>query len=270
MAIGTNLLERTVADVLREALDAAEELYVVNPGAETVGELVDVMAERRETVVRVLATEAALKDATEEFKLAARAADHVADERLFLRTTERAHNTLLVTDDSVVAVVAAGDRVAGLATDDERFIERAYDQYTDAWADGEPFDLRTPPLSEVRETLGDALGDQVAEDFDAVLASVDAVRGDDGLDEVTISLLVAARNGELLYDISKWGEDIGIASKATFSRTKTSLEEQGLVRTETVPIDVGRPRLRLRLGDEALEAAGIDEFAAVAADLFSE
>jgi hypothetical protein len=86
---------------------------------------------------------------------------------------------------------------------------------------------------------------------------------------VTLSLLVAARNDVLLYDISKWGEDAGIASKATFSRTKTELEEQGAIETEKVPIDVGRPRLRLRLGDERLRAAAPGRLAAVAAEVLT-
>jgi predicted transcriptional regulator len=84
---------------------------------------------------------------------------------------------------------------------------------------------------------------------------------------VTISLLVAARNEVLLYDISKWGEDIGIASKATFSRTKTRLEDLGLIDTEKVPIDVGRPRLRLKLGDDRLREADADQLADVAQSL---
>jgi DNA-binding MarR family transcriptional regulator len=82
-----------------------------------------------------------------------------------------------------------------------------------------------------------------------------------------ISLLVAGKNGELLYDISKWGEDVGVASKATFSRTKTRLEDNGLLDTEKVPIDVGRPRLRLLLGDQRLADATADELAAVAREM---
>ena len=81
---------------------------------------------------------------------------------------------------------------------------------------------------------------------------------------MTISLLVAAKNEALLYDISKWGEDVGIASKATFSRTKTKLEDMGLLDTEKVPIDVGRPRLRLMLGDNRLRDADTDQLASVA------
>ncbi|MFB6186598.1 MAG: DUF5821 family protein, partial [Halobacteriaceae archaeon] len=78
------------------------------------------------------------------------------------------------------------------------------------------------------------------------------------------SLLVAAKNDVLLYNISKWGEDSGLASKATFSRTKSRLEEQGLIDTEKVPIDVGRPRLKLRLADPRLEEASPSELANVA------
>ena len=86
---------------------------------------------------------------------------------------------------------------------------------------------------------------------------------------MTISLLIAAKNEVLLYDISKWGEDVGIASKATFSRTKSRLEESGVITTEKVPIDVGRPRLRLQLGDGRLREAPADNPAAVAADILS-
>jgi hypothetical protein len=120
------------------------------------------------------------------------------------------------------------------------------------------------------ETLEAEIDPDVAADFETVLNSLDSARGDgDGLDEVTISLLVAARNGELLYDISKWGEDVGLASKATFSRTKTRLEDNGLIDTEKVPIDVGRPRLRLMPGDSRLEEADIDDVAAVATELLA-
>jgi len=80
---------------------------------------------------------------------------------------------------------------------------------------------------------------------------------------------VAARNGDLLYDISRWGEDVGIASKATFSRTKTRMEESGVIATEKVPIDVGRPRLRLRLGDERLDVDDDREFARVARSMLA-
>jgi hypothetical protein len=261
-----NLLENSIADVLSEALAGTDDaVFVVNPAAETVEELVEVLTTDEGPTVRLLADEAVLKDVMDDFIVGSSAADLVAADRLELRTYANGDNTLLVTDDSVAALVAAGSRVAALATDEDEFIEGAYEEYSEAWDAAEPYNLRTPAITQVRETLRESLGPDTADDFDAVLAALETARGDgDGLDEVTISLLVAARNRELLYDISKWGEDIGIASKATFSRTKTKLEEAGLIDTEKVPIDVGRPRLRLLLGEEGLEDADIEELISAA------
>ncbi|QLD84848.1 hypothetical protein HWV23_03660 [Natronomonas halophila] len=266
----SNLLERTVADVLSEALSAADdELFVVNPTADTIDELVEVMDEESPTV-KLLADEGVLKDVMDDFLVASRAADHVEADRLEIRTYDEPTNTLLVDDESVVSVVRADGRVAGLTTDDEAFIESAYERFSDAWDDAEAFNLRTPAISRVQSTLRENLGEPTADDFENVLASLETARGDgDGLDEVTISLLVAAKNEDLLYDISKWGEDVGIASKATFSRTKSRMEEMGLIDTEKVPIDVGRPRLRLKLGDDQLREASADDLASVAQSMLT-
>jgi len=69
---------------------------------------------------------------------------------------------------------------------------------------------------------------------------------------VALTLLAAAKQEIQLYEISRWGEDVGLASKATFSRAKGRLEDQGMIATEKVPLDVGRPRLRLQLGADRL------------------
>jgi hypothetical protein len=256
-----NLLENSIADVLEEALAEIDDaVFVVNPAAGTIEELVDVLSTDEGPVVRLLADEGVLKDVMDDFIVASRAADLIEADRLSLRTYQNGDNTLLVTEDTVAALVAAGGRVAALATDEAQFIDGAHEEYAEIWEDAEPFGLRTPAITQVRETLRESLGPDTADDFDEVLATLETARGDgDGLDEVTISLLVAARNRQLLYDISKWGEDVGIASKATFSRTKTRLEEVGLIETEKVPIDVGRPRLRLLLGEDGLEDADVDQ-----------
>jgi hypothetical protein len=267
-----NLLRRTVADVLEEVVSSASsDLYVVDPARETLEELVSVMSGTESPTVKLLATDRVLKDVMDDFLVASRAADLVEEERIELRSYEGGENTLVVTGDRVLAVVRAGDHVAGLGTDDEAFVASANDRYEEVWEGAEPFVLRTPAISRVRGSLQSDLGETTAADFEAVLDSLETARGDgDGLDEVTISLLVAARNHELLYDISKWGEDVGIASKATFSRTKTRLEELGLVDTETVPIDVGRPRLRLMLGDDRLRDADPAELSSVAQSVLAQ
>lgn len=264
-----NLLERSVDDVLHEALSATTAPFVVNPGPATLEELIDVLADVEGPSARLLASEEVLKSVMADFLVASAAADLIETGRLEMRTFEEADNTLVVGEDSLVVIVVANDQVAGLTTEDEAFVEAAYDRYADAWEEATEFSLRTPPISRVRSTLEAEIGPDTAADFDAVLSSLETARGNgDGLDEVTISLLVAARNEKLLYDISKWGEDVGIASKATFSRTKSKLEDMGLIETEKVPIDVGRPRLRLMLGDDSLRRADSSELANAAQSLF--
>ncbi|WP_224449470.1 transcriptional regulator TbsP [Haloprofundus salilacus] len=272
--MASNLLEEQIEDILRAALeDADDDLFIVDPSAEAVEELVAVATSVDTELpnIRMVADEGILKDVMGDFIVASNAADLIDAGALSMRTTtEEVDNALLVTRDAVMALVTADGRVAALTTEDDEFVEAAFETYETLWQESPDFKLRTPPISRVRDTLGAEISDQAESDFDAVLASLETARGDgDGLDEVTISLLVAAKNDVLLYDISKWGEDVGIASKATFSRTKTKLEDMGLIDTEKVPIDVGRPRLRLKLGDDRLRGANGDELASVAMSMLN-
>lgn len=264
--MASNLLEQDVTSVLRTTVErSTEELWLVDPTRHTIEAAVDVASEFDGSLptIRLLADEAALKATFEDFLVASRTADLIESGTLSVRTlTDGDTNSLIVVDDAVFALVTAGDHVAALSSDDSEFVAGTKSTYTDRWEAAEPFQLRTPPISRIRDTLADDIGADTCEDFNALLDAIETA-DDDGLDEVTISLLIAARNEVLLYDISKWGEDVGIASKATFSRTKTQLEDTGLIATEKVPIDVGRPRLRLRLADDRLVDAAPENFGAV-------
>ncbi|MGQ4554989.1 transcriptional regulator TbsP [Halobellus sp. GM3] len=268
MAPDTNVLGAGLEDVLSSALQSSSApVYVVDPTPELVESLVEFSVSEASTPeIRVLADNGTLKAVFSDFVAASNAADLVAAGALELRVTDRRiENTLLVRRDAVTAVVSAGGRVAGLNTDDEAFVRAANDAYESLFEESDRFPLRTPAISAVRESLERDLGSDVRSDFDTVLDSLPADPSTgDRLDEVTICLLVAARHEVLLYDVSKWGEDIGIASKATFSRTKSELEDGGLIATEKVPIDVGRPRLRLKLDDERLADAPPERLATVA------
>ncbi|RQG96411.1 transcriptional regulator TbsP [Natrarchaeobius chitinivorans] len=270
----SNLLNHQIDDILGSVLeDASGDVYMINPSRDAIEEFVNVATDfgGSSPSIRMLADERTLKDVMDDFIVASNAADLIADGTLSLRTIDEApENSLLITDDRVVAVVHAGDRVGGLVTDDDGFVEDTYETYTERWEGATSFNLRTPPITDVRETLAEEISPEAEEDFTSILNSLETARGDgDGLDEVTISLLVAAKNEALLYDISKWGEDVGIASKATFSRTKTKLEDMGLIDTEKVPIDVGRPRLRLKIGDDRLREADNGQLATVAQSILN-
>jgi len=270
----SNLLDADLEDIVQTALDeAGDDLLVVNPSDETVRTFVRVATDYDGDVptTKLLAEERTLKDVMDDFIVASNAADLIDSGTLEPRTVESASgNSLLVTDETVIALIDAGARVGGVLADDEEFVASTHETYRSRFADASEFTLRTPAISTVRRTLTEEIGPDAETDFDNILESLETARGDgDGLDEVTISLLVAAKNEALLYDISKWGEDVGIASKATFSRTKTKLEDMGLVDTEKVPIDVGRPRLRLKLGDDRLKDAQNGQLATVAASILN-
>jgi hypothetical protein len=263
-------IEKNATDLCGAALDdVTGEVLAIGPSTAVIDGLVTVLTEHDDApTVRLLATESVLKDAVDEFTDASIIADLVADETLVLRTTtERLDGPLLLTDERVISLVTTHERTAGLATDDTSFVDAAREEYTDRWADAEPFTLRTPPLSRVQESLEREFGTELAADFERMRIALAETDGD--FDEVDISLLAAARNEALLYDISTWGEGVGVASRATFSRKKTRLEEGGLIDTEKVPIDVGRPRLRLLLGDDRLREIEADEVVSVAAELLA-
>jgi hypothetical protein len=272
--MASNLLGEEIEDILRSAAeDADDELLIVDPSANAVEALVNLGTgfEGDLPNLKLLAAERMLKDVMDDFLVASSAGDLVEADTLELRTlTEDVDNSLLVTPDRVVALVTAGDRVAGLTTEDDEFVDTAFEAFEERFADADVYNLRTPSITRVRDTMEANIGEATRNDFDTVLSTLETARGDgEGLDEVTITLLVAAKNDVLLYDISKWGEDVGIASKATFSRTKTKLEELGLIDTEKVPIDVGRPRLRLKLGDERLHGTDAEELASVAQSMIA-
>lgn len=273
MSSETNVLDSDIGRVVASALRSGSGVaYVVDPTPAILRALVESGVDAdRPAPVRVLADRTVLKTVADDFTVATAAAELVDRGAIELRVADAdpaAGNALVVTDESVVAVVPMGERAAGLATDDDAFVGEAAETYRNRFEAADAFTLRTPALSAVRASLETDLGDDVRVDFDAVFESLDDDSGPD-LDEVVVSLLVAARNDVLLYDVSKWGEDVGIASKATFSRTKSELEDRGVIETEKVPIDVGRPRLRLRLGDDRLREADPARLASIAAELLA-
>ncbi|MDB2265413.1 DUF5821 family protein [Halorubrum ezzemoulense] len=107
----------------------------------------------------------------------------------------------------------------------------------------------------MKQTLREEIGDDAADELNEVLTHAEEIsNSNEYLSIVEIMLILAARNEVLFYDVSKWGEDTGIASKATFSRAKSALEDAGLIETEKVPLDTGRPRLGLIATDKLVTA----------------
>ena len=272
MTITSNHVETSVGENLRTILaEESGEIIAVGFDEDSTREFVEILAESDEPPkARLLVEEDVLKWVRDDFILASTAADLLEADTLEVRAaTDWLDGALVVTEETVISLLTSDDEYsAALVTDDAEFVAAARKHRNDLWESGEEFDLRTPAYTRVLESLGEEFSSEMETDFRTALESVESMENGE-LDEVGLSLLVAAKHEQLLYDISRWGEDAGVASKATFSRTKTRLEEQGLIDTEKVPIDVGRPRLRLVLGDERLREAEAEELASVARELLA-
>ena len=259
--LDSDLVADHIGGVLRESLAAtSEELLFVNPSKKAIEAVIGEIEHGSQPPVRLFVDEEPLKTLVDDFLIASSMAEFVATGTLQVRILDSVQRaSVLCTDGCLVSIVPGPASVAGLTTTDRSFVSSARDDYEQRWQRAEKFQFRTPPLSRIDRTLAEEFGEKAVTDFDRALATLDTARGNgEGLEEVTIALLIAANNRELLYDISRWGEDIGLASKATFSRAKNQLEEHGLIDTEKVPIDIGRPRLRLILGDDKLERAPME------------
>lgn len=194
--------------------------------------------------VRLLADGEQIKDALSNFITASKIADLVDSDQLDIRTlNEPVQNAMMATNSETVVPLMGGHTVTSA---DEDVAAAVYSEFTSRFEDAENYHLRTPAISKVKSTIREELGDDIGDDLDVVLSHAEEIsNSNEYLDIVEVTMLLAARNEALLYDISKWGEDTGVASKATYSRTKSALEEAGLITTEKVPLDIGRPRLRL-------------------------
>ncbi|RLM56934.1 DUF5821 family protein, partial [Halorubrum sp. Atlit-26R] len=161
-------------------------------------------------------------------------------------------NTIFTTESEAVVPVMGKHSIS---SSDPELVSSVYSEFDSRFEAAEQYHLRAPALPVVKETLREEIGDDVADELNEVLAHAEEIsNSNEYLSIVEIMLILAARNEILLYDISKWGEDADIASKATFSRAKSALEDAGLIETEKVPIDFGRPRLRLIATDELATA----------------
>ncbi|MFB6282845.1 MAG: DUF5821 family protein [Halobacteria archaeon] len=212
--------------------------------------------------IKILGRDEDLKEVFDDFLISSPAADLVKTGKIEVRSLKdnEQRSLVIVKDKAVMSYVNLAETIGALSSSDESLVSSSEAMFEDLWEDGEEFNIRTPPMSKVKQTLRDEIGEDTMDDFTEMLEKLEAAKGDgEGIDEITVALLCAARNNVLLYDISKWGEDSGVASKATFSRKKTELENSDLIDTENVPIDIGRPRLRLKFADETLQEASIEE-----------
>jgi hypothetical protein len=214
--------------------------------------------------LRLITDESTARAIRSEFLTATRVVDLIEDGTVRLRTVsgDRAPlDALLIGPDRLASLLwSRDDRVGSLEADDGEFPATFRAEYDEVWEGAEEYSFRTPAYSRMLESLGERLGEGTQADLATALEADVTRRGlESNLDAVDVTILVAARNRHQLYELSRWGESSGLASPAKFSQAKQRLEDVGLLKTEKVPQERGRPRQRLVLAKGDLEDASVEE-----------
>jgi hypothetical protein len=168
--------------------------------------------------------------------------------------TEEKLPALLITPTEAYYRLSFGHIEEIVRVSGERFRSALESEFRSLFRQSSELEVDIPAWEELIDRLAQSTNDEMAEEFKEIVETL----SDEGpIDEVLAAIIAGARTEVLLYEISKWGEDAGISSKATFSRRKTNLEEKDIITTESAPVEIGRPRERLLIQDEEADIRDI-------------
>ena len=220
--------------------------YLVNPSEHIIKDAVRDVYDGSNVSIRVLAPEQRVRSALNAFFLEARAAEAIESGTMQIRTADIPTVSFIVSPDTLNTIISVGETATIGELTDSGMRANLYSQSEAEWKTGGEYTIRSPPVSRVQARLAEKFGKPVQDDFDA------ALERDTTVDGVILMLLLAAKHELQFYEIGRCGEELGVGSRATFSRRKTVLTENGVISTESMQIDIGRPRQQLLLDDSEL------------------
>lgn len=242
---------------------ADEQFLLLDPAPRTIDALARAFDTATLPHVDVVASEAVFRTVRRNFLLATRIATAMAADRCRLRATDTEDlSTLFVSPQRVCLVAVIDGAVAVQELPPADWTTAFSTEARETFAEAEPYPFRTPSSDELLSAADSELPAAFHDDFEAALDIAESFDDPAAFDPVRTALVVAARHAALNYDVSRWGERLGVASGATFSRRKGHLEDASHLTTEEVSTGLGRPRQRLLLTDAsqaALDDGGLAE-----------
>ena len=234
----------SAAGELLSAASDAGPVYAINQPVCAIRAVVRAAAERESLPeIRLVCERSSLAGVREAFPVATQAAALIEDGRLSIRRDEQLRVApVFVTSEGIRTLMQMADVAAHGGRTSGAYVDRMLEQAPKLWAAAESFTPDTPPRDRVLATAGE-LSEPLADE----LATAIEAAGSDQLpfDPVGTALVVAAEH-ELLYaDVRRWLTSVGVASAATVSRRKRTLEDAGFLDSRVVSSDGGRPPQRL-------------------------
>lgn len=234
----------------------SEPTFVVDPPRTLLADLVAQVRDRDGGTVRVLLSETVADELSDDFLLETQLEDAREHTDFSVRCYDGClDDRLLLCPEDAGVVVPVADSVGIFETERSSFVADLQEKYEVYWSEATRLETRAPSRTQMREAASGRLSDAFVDDLVAAMDGARRLEWYGTPTPVELSLVVAGRADEHLYDVSRWGEDADFASRSSLSRSKNDLEEQGLVAIERDPQERGRPRQRLQAGDDELADA---------------
>lgn len=216
--------------------------------------------------IAILTDSDTITELRELFFTTTRLVDYIQEGKIEIRAQPTHLQSLIITEDSVEATTGFPDADPTVVeTTEESIVEDTIKTFDERFEEAEEVTFRKPGYSSLLDSLRQQFDDSLVEDFEEALRKAkEPERPSLEIDPVFVNILVGAYNEVSFYQLSRWSEDIGLASRAKFSRKKGELEEEGIIDYENIPRPVGRPRQRLLVGEAVADEESIEDIIATA------
>lgn len=213
-------------------------------------EVIEWLSTVETTDVDVLIPKSIAKHVRRDFPLNSKVAELIKQDGINLYSTEVTPlPTTIVEDDGLYYFVRFGEVEQFVTPSSDEIPTTVVEEFHRLLETGEQIQIDILPWSDLLSQLEEMVDIETRQEFERLIEAA-RIKNLGALDDISVAIIAAAQSGALLNDLSTWAEEVGLASKATFSRRKSDLEDDGVIYTEKVPIDVGRPKLRLKLADD--------------------
>jgi len=201
----------------------------------------------------IVIPEGKARDIRLNFPLNAQISELIAEDKLSIYASEVTPLSTIILDGTQVStLVQFGQTEQFAKSTDEDLQTRLNAEFIQVTESSDQINPDILAWSELLSHLEQIVGSETRHEFERLIEAA-RIENLGALDDISVAIVSAAHSGALLNDLSTWAEEVGLASAATFSRRKKNLEDAGVIYTEKVPIEIGRPKLRLKLSDAVSE-----------------